>query len=139
MKPLLVVAWCVFFIAVYQNSVVDNSSYAETVKVNKASLFLIYTTSFDNFYLNNSSATGDVTNKVTLPSWLPADNTVKMFISGGYGYVFMPSTSGVFSELVESTNNSTLVGFSDATSITTLSGKLAKPSFIPPNYIVYIR
>ncbi|EBC5631742.1 type IV pilus biogenesis protein PilM [Salmonella enterica] len=139
MKSLLIVALCTFIVAFYQNSFDDNSSYNKTVKLNRVSLFLNYTTAFDGFYLSNGSASGDVTNKVILPVWLPTDSTIKMYINGSYGYVFMPSASGLFSEILRATDYSALIGFTDNTSIVTLAGIIPKPHFIPAGYIVYVR
>ncbi|HCA7081261.1 TPA: type IV pilus biogenesis protein PilM [Citrobacter sedlakii] len=139
MKSLFVVALCLLAVAIYQNSLEGNDSYIKSIKLNKVSLFLNYTSVFDDYYLSNANANGDVTNKVTLPVWLPVDNTIKMYVNSGYGYVFMPSASGVLSELLRATDNSALIGFSDNDSITTLSGKIAKPAFIPAGYIVYVR
>ncbi|GAB7400903.1 hypothetical protein OUHCRE2_43620 [Enterobacter asburiae] len=139
MKSLLIVALCILVVAIYQNSFEGNSSYNETLKLNKASLFLNYTAAFDAYYLANGSANGDVTNKVTLPVWLPNDVTIKMYVNGGYGYVFMPSASGVLSEIMRATDNSALIGFTDSTSIISLAGKNQKPNFIPAGYIVYVR
>lgn len=139
MKSLLMIALCVLMVTFYQNSFEGNTSYHDTLKLSKASLFLNYTTAFDAYYLSNGSANGDVTSKVTLPVWLPKDSTIKMYVNGGYGYVFMPSASGVLSELVRATDYSALVGFTDSNSIITLSGKIQKPGVIPAGYIVYVR
>ncbi|WP_047626565.1 type IV pilus biogenesis protein PilM [Enterobacter sp. ZOR0014] len=139
MKSLLIVAICFLVVAIYQNSFEGNGSYNETLKLNKASLFLNYTAAFDAYYLANGSANGDVTNKVTLPVWLPKDTTIKMYVNGGYGYVFMPSASGVLSEVMRATDYSALIGFTDSTSIISLAGKNPKPNFIPAGYIVYVR
>lgn len=139
MKSLLIVAFFTVLIAFYQNTNDDRSSYNESLRTNKASLFLNYTSAFDAYYLANSSANGDVTNKVTLPAWLPANSSVKMYVSSGYGYVFMPLESGVFSEVMKATDNSALVGVTDSSAIKTVSGTIAKPSFIPSGYIVYVR
>lgn len=139
MKSLLLVGLCILVITVYQNSIDSNDSYNNSLKLNKASLFLNYTTAFDSYYLSNAEQTGDVTNKVTLPVWLPMDGSIKMNITGGYGYVYMPSTSGVFSEIMKSTDYSALIGFTDNNEIITLGGKIVKPSFIPNGYIVYMR
>ncbi|EGM9156115.1 type IV pilus biogenesis protein PilM [Salmonella enterica] len=139
MKSLLIVAFCTLIVAFYQNSLDDNSSYNETVKLNRASLFLNYTAAFDGFYLSNRSESGDVTNKVILPVWLPTDSSIKMYVNGDYGYVFMPSASGLFSEVLRATDYSALIGFTDNTSIVTLAGINPKPNFIPAGYIVYVR
>lgn len=139
MKSLFVVALCLLVVALYQNSLEGNKSYDKTLKLTKASLFLNYTSAFDNYYLYNASANGDVTSKVAVSAWLPVDSTIKMYITGGYGYVYMPSASGVLSEIMRATGYSALIGFSDNDSITTLAGKLSKPAFIPAGYIVYVR
>ncbi|WOI84401.1 MULTISPECIES: type IV pilus biogenesis protein PilM [Enterobacteriaceae] len=139
MKSMLIVAFFTLLVAFYQNSDDSKESYNESLRTNKASLFLNYTSAFDTYYLTHSSANGDVTSQVTLPTWLPVDTTVKMNVSGGYGYVYMPSISGVLSEVMKATDNSALVGISDNTVIKTNSGTIAKPTFIPAGYIVYVR
>ncbi|PHM25090.1 type IV pilus biogenesis protein PilM [Xenorhabdus budapestensis] len=139
MKSWLMVMLCMLVIVFCQNFFDGREDYNETLKLNKASLFLNYTAAFDAYYLSNGGANGDVTNFVLLPSWLPVDSSIRMYISSGAGYIFMPSASGVLSEIMKRTDYSAWVGFSDDTSIITLSGKLNKPSFIPANYIVYVR
>ncbi|EDS7336257.1 oxidoreductase, partial [Salmonella enterica subsp. enterica serovar Pomona] len=49
MKSLLIVALCTLIVAFYQNSFEGNNSYNETLKLNKASLFLNYATAFDAY------------------------------------------------------------------------------------------
>ncbi|MDY8671295.1 type IV pilus biogenesis protein PilM [Escherichia coli] len=139
MKSLLIMALCILTITLYQNSIDGNDSYNESLKLNKASLFLNYTTAFDNYYLSNANVTGDVTSNVILPVWIPKDSFIKMYVNGGYGYVYMPSEKGVISELMKITDYSALIGVTDRTSIVTITGKVAKPSFIPEGYIVYMR
>ncbi|MGK7247398.1 type IV pilus biogenesis protein PilM [Buttiauxella agrestis] len=139
MKSLLIVALCILVVMVYQNTISSNEVYNDSLKLNKASLFLNYTSAFDTYYLANGSASGDVTSKVTLPVWLPADSAIRMNVNGGRGYVYMPSASGVLSEILKATDYSVLIGFTDGSTITTLSGKISKPSFIPAGYIVYVR
>ncbi len=139
MKSMLIVALSILVITIFQNSIGSNDSYNVSLKSNKALLFLNYTTAFDNYYLNNNNQDGDVTNKIKLPAWLPVDSSIKMFINGGAGYVYMPSASGIFSVIMEKTNNSALIGFTYNNSIVTSTGKVAKPYFIPDGYIVYMR
>ncbi|NDO82795.1 oxidoreductase [Citrobacter sp. NCU1] len=139
MKSLLVVALCILVITVYQNSINTTSSYNDLLRLNKASLFLNYTSAFDDYYLSNASAVGDVTSKVVVPVWLPKEASIKMYVNNGYGYVYMPTASGVFSEIMKSTDNSALVGISDNSVIKTNSGTITKPAFIPSGYIVYMR
>lgn len=105
----------------------------------KANVFLKYSFAFDEYYASNNSATGDVTNQVKLPSWIAVDPTIRAYISNGVGYVFMPLTTGLFSTVLADTSNSSMIGISDSGYITTVSGKLSKPSFIPSGYIVYVR
>lgn len=139
MKSMFIVALCILVVAIYQNSFEGSKSYHETMKLNKASLFLNYTAAFDSYYLTNSTANGDVTKNVALPVWLPKDSTIRMYVNGGYGYVFMPSASGVLPEIMRATDYSALIGFTDSTSIITVTGKNPKPTFIPAGYIVYVR
>ncbi|EIK1335782.1 type IV pilus biogenesis protein PilM [Salmonella enterica] len=139
MKSLLVMALCILVVCVYQSAIDSNDSYNESLKINRASLFLSYTTAFDNYYLSNANPVGDVTTNVTLPAWLPMDESIKMYIDGGYGYVYMPNSSGVYGEIMKKTDYSALIGVSDSSSIVTSAGKIVKPSFIPANYIVYMR
>lgn len=139
MKSMLVVALLAILMAFFQNANDNKENYIESLRTNKASLFLNYTSAFDTYYQANSSANGDVTNNVTLPTWIPKDNTVKMYISGGNGYIYMPLESGVFSEIAKATDYSALVGISDNSVIKTSSGTITKPAFIPSGYIVYVR
>lgn len=105
----------------------------------KANVFIRYAFAFDEYYVSNSSATGDVSKQVNLPSWIAVDPTIRAYISNGVGYVFMPLSTGLFSAVLAATSNSSMIGVSDSGYITTVSGKLSKPSFIPSGYIVYVR
>lgn len=139
MKSLLIIAICMFIVAIYQSSLDDNETHSEALRVNKVSTFLNYVSAFDAYYLTNGNGSGEVTNKVLLPSWLPPDPSVRMYIENSRGYVFMPAGSGLLSDLMKKTDYSSLVGFSDTTYINTVSGKLDKPTFVPTGYIVYVR
>lgn len=139
MKSLFIVALCILVVAVCQNSTDVDGIYTDSVKTNRATMFMNYASAFDSYYLSEGGVSGDVTNNVMLPSWLPTDRSIRMYIDGGYGYVFMPSTSGVLSEIMRATEYSALVGFTDSSSLITMNGKIPKPSFIPVGYIVYVR
>lgn len=128
-----------FIMAALTNSNTGSDSYDDTMRKMKSSRFLNYVTAFDEYFLYNGAASGDVTQNVMLPVWLPRDDTIRMYINGGYGYVFMPTGSGVLSEILKTTDYSLLVGFTDNSSIKTSSGVILKPSFIPSGYIVYVR
>lgn len=139
MKSALVFAFFILFIFFYKN--LDNSKdqYEQSLRTNKSSSFISYTTAFDNYYYENKNDNGDVTDKVKIPIWIPKNNTVKMYISGGNGYIYMPLESGVFSEVLKATDYSALVGISDDSVIKTSSGTITKPVFIPSGNIVYVR
>lgn len=105
----------------------------------KAGQLMNYVYAFDEYINANKSATGDVTENIPLPQWLPKNSAIKTVISNGVGYVYTPNSKGLMSELMIWTDNSSSVGVSDATNINTLSGAVEKPSFIGSGYIVYIR
>lgn len=105
----------------------------------KAGQFMNYVYAFDEFYRANKTATGDVTASLPLPDWLPRNSDIKAVISNGVGYVYTPVSKGLMSEVLTWTDNSSSVGVTDAASINTLSGSIAKPSFISSGYIVYVR
>lgn len=105
----------------------------------KSGQFMNYVYAFDTFYQANSGVNGDVTASVPLPSWLPKNSSIKMYVSNKVGYVYMPVSKGVFSEVLKITDFSSAVGITDALNINTVSGKVSKPGFIGTNNIVYVR
>lgn len=119
---------------------VDNKISWEIVdEQSKSGQFINYVYAFDDYYKQNPNATGDVTQNVSLPAWLPKSTNINMVINNGMGYVYTPASKGMMSEVLRWTSNSSSVGISDAASINTVSGKIAKPSFIGSGYIVYVR
>lgn len=139
MKSIMIVAFCLAVIFGYLNLSNENDEYNDTVVSNRASMFMNYASTFDSFYLANPSANGEVTSKVSLPSWVPVDNTIKMHIESGLGYVYMPSQQGILSKVTSQTDGSALVGITDSSFINTNRAKLKKPTFIPAGYLVYVR
>lgn len=139
MKSMLIVVFFTLLIVFYKNANYIDKNYDESLQANKSSLFLNYVSAFDNYYLANANVNGDVTNNVKLPIWIPTDSSIKMYVNGGYGYVFMPSGSGILSKILTATDYSELVGLSDSSVIKMNSGTIAKPEFIPAGYIVYVR
>ncbi|MBG6246671.1 oxidoreductase (plasmid) [Candidatus Symbiopectobacterium sp. 'North America'] len=101
--------------------------------------FVNYVLAFDEYLLSHDVINGDVTNDVVIPTWLPVNSEIKMIISAGYGYIFMPSSPGMLANVQQITGNSAMVGVSDSASISTPLGAIAKPAFIPSGYIVYVR
>ncbi|WP_447840874.1 type IV pilus biogenesis protein PilM [Enterobacter bugandensis] len=105
----------------------------------KSGQFMNYVYAFDTYYQANSGANGDVTASISLPTWLPKNSSIKMYVSNKVGYVYMPVSKGVFNEVLRITDFSSAVGVTDASSINTVSGKVSKPGFIGINNIVYVR
>lgn len=105
----------------------------------KSGQFMNYVYAFDSYFQANSGVNGDVTASVPLPSWLPKNSSIKMYVSNKTGYVYMPVSKGVFNEVLKTTDFSSSVGVTDATYINTVSGKVSKPGFIGNNNIVYVR
>lgn len=105
----------------------------------KSGQFMNYVYAFDTYYQANSGVNGDVTASVPLPTWLPKNSGIKMYVSNKVGYVYMPVSKGIFNEVLKITDFSSAVGVTDASSINTVSGKVSKPGFIGINNIVYVR
>lgn len=139
MKSFIVISLFFLWLAFYGNLRADNDSYAVSLREGKALLFLNYVNVFDSYYELNPDYNGDVTHNVTVPSWLPANVDIKMFIENKRGYVFMPAYPGVYNNILKRTEGSVLVGVSDSSSLVTEAGRINKPSFIPSGYIVYMR
>ncbi|MBF1995200.1 type IV pilus biogenesis protein PilM [Serratia symbiotica] len=64
---------------------------------------------------------------------------IALRISGDIAYAFRPAVPGLFSQLLQDTENSTHFGLSDPTGITTPTGWQSRPAFIPVGYVVYLR
>ncbi|MGS2886279.1 type IV pilus biogenesis protein PilM [Enterobacter ludwigii] len=105
----------------------------------KSGQFMNYVYAFDTYYQANSGANGDVTASVPLPTWLPKNPSIRMLVNNKVGYVYMPVSKGVFSEVLKITDFSSSVGITDASNINTVSGKISKPGVIGSNSIVYVR
>lgn len=112
---------------------------AHVTKEQQAGQFLNYISAFTELYASGVPADGDAINRVTLPSWLPRNSMIQLRISNGEGYVFTPASPGLYSQLLQETENSSHFGISDAAGINTPSGRLSRPNFIPAGYVVYVR
>lgn len=139
MKAGFIVAFSIMIVAILTNNNQSDSKLQEAKRTVTIQLFLNYVSCFDEYYQNHKTEYGDVTEKVTLPAWMPVDTSIRMYINPDAAYVFMPSSSGILSGLLKMTENSAMVGYSDNSNIITLAGKLAKPVYIPAGYIVYVR
>lgn len=139
MKAWIVVTLTIVIIAFFQNMRTENEEYEESLQQGKAYQFLSYASAFDEYFESHTTSSGDMTKSITRPSWVPPNDNIKMYISDGRGYVFMPSEKGVFSEIMMITEYSLLVGITDESAINIISGAISKPSFIPRGYIVYVR
>ncbi|MEQ9928007.1 type IV pilus biogenesis protein PilM [Pectobacterium parvum] len=105
----------------------------------RAGQFLNYVSAFNDLWTIAVPADGDGAERVKLPSWLPRSSNIQLRISDGVGYVFTPSSPGLYAQLMEDTENSSHYGLSDTTGINTPSGRIARPEFIPAGHVVYVR
>ena len=112
---------------------------ASATQAQRAGQFFHYVSAFNELWAGNTPADGDATGRITLPTWLPRDTRIQLRISNGAGYVFTPSSPGLFAQLMEETEYSSHFGLSDTAGINTASGRLVRPTFIPSGYVVYVR
>ena len=128
-------------VSVLMSCVSDKSrdTVADVTQAQLAGQFLNYVSAFNDLWAAGSPADGDASGRVTLPAWLPHNSNIVLRISGGVGYVFTPSSPGFYSQLMQDTENSAHFGMSDTAGINTPTGRLARPSFIPAGYVVYVR
>jgi len=137
---VLTIMACALLLSISMSIVGDSKRSMDiTDEQSTAGQFMNYVYAFDEYKSANSSATGDVTNLLPLPEWLPKNADIKTVISDGVGYVYTPNTKGLMSNIMIWTDNSSSVGVTDGANINTLSGAVIKPSFIGSGYIVYIR
>lgn len=129
------------FAAILLNQVVDSSKdNFDSVKIEKRSTnFLIYSNGLDNYLISHPSYKGDVTTLINVPQWLGNDNTIKAYADNGVGYIYTSNAPSLLSAILTLTDGSSQIGVSNASQIITSSGNVAKPSYIPDNYVVYIR
>lgn len=123
-------------------SCVNDANRDRVANVTQAQLsgqFLHYVSAFNDLWTGTPPADGDVAARIILPEWLPRNTHIQMRISGGVGYIYAPSSPGLYAQLLEDTENSSHYGLSDADGINTPSGRLARPDFIPAGYVVYVR
>ncbi|WP_208951052.1 type IV pilus biogenesis protein PilM [Rahnella sp. ChDrAdgB13] len=117
----------------------QTENIAVVTQEQQAAQFLNYVDAFNDLYTSGTPADGDVATRITLPAWQPRNNQIQLRVSGGTGYVFTPSTPGLFALLMQETENSSHFGLSDVTGINTPAGRLARPGFVPTGYVVYVR
>lgn len=139
MKTTYIILFCLMVIVSLTGMLSSKNSLDITQADISAKNFLNYVLAFDEYLLSHDIINGDVTNDVVIPTWLPVNSEIKMIISAGYGYIFMPSSPGMLANVQQITGNSAMVGVSDSASISTPLGAIAKPGFIPSGYIVYVR
>lgn len=118
---------------------VQKETVSSVTEQQLTSQFLNYADALNDRYLSGTPADGDVTATITLPGWQPRNNQISVRVSGGIGYVFMPSSPGVLSQLLQDTDNSAHIGLTDSAGIHTPAGIVSRPSFIPAGYVVYVR
>lgn len=101
--------------------------------------FMLYADSLATFKKNHPSHTGAVTTQLPLPHWLAKNPEIKTSIHHGIGYVYMPSKPSLYQSLMTATENSSRLGVTNARQLITPTEAISKPSFIPKDYIVYLR
>lgn len=142
MKSSLFFAAVLLVAASILMSVVNDAQKERVVVVKQEQLalqFLNYVEALNDLFAAGTPADGDVTALVTLPDWQPKTSRIVLRISSGVGYAFLPSSPGLFSQLLQYTENSGHFGLSDVAGINTPAGQLNRPSFIPVGYVVYVR
>lgn len=142
MKYTTLIAALVLFLYSLLSNISENATNEinDDVLTEKVVLrFLAATAAFDEYYRNNSTISGDVTEQVDYPDWLQVNDEIKMVITDGVGYVYTPASKGIYSKLLLKTEGSSLMGYTDEQTINTPSGKIPKPSYISADSIVYVR
>lgn len=142
MKTALFLAATLLMAASILLSIVSDmqqSPLAVVKQQQQSSQFLHYVEALDNVLCAAMPTNGDVSDRVTLPAWLPQSSGIALRISGDIAYAFRPAVPGLFSQLLQDTENSTHFGLSDLTGITTPTGWQPRPAFIPVGYVVYLR
>lgn len=131
---LAIASSCLIFINIAVRNNVESVTRGQ-----QAGQFLNYVSAFNDLWTGTTPADGDAAARITLPDWLPRSSSIQLRISGGAGYVYTPSSPGLYAQLMEDTENSSRFGLSDAAGINTPSGRLTRPGFIPAGYVVYVR
>lgn len=109
------------------------------IQEQRAGQFLHYVAALNDLYVAGTPAEGDASARVTLPEWLPANDTIGLRISAGTAYVFTPSIPGLITEIQQQTEYSMHFGLSDDSGIIMPAGRIFRPDFIPAGYVVYVR
>jgi len=104
----------------------------------KATTFMIYAKSLNDYLTTNKTFIGDVTNQLVLPNWLGKLSNIHAYANNGTGYLYMLSSPNLLNILNSKTAGTSMVGLSNASYINTSAGQQTKPAYIPTNYIVYI-
>lgn len=98
-----------------------------------------YSNALNDLYANGTPADGDATARLVLPQWLARNPDIRATIQGGAGFVYMPTSPGLFTQVELETEKSAHFGISDGSGMNTTAGRVNLPSFIPPGYVVYAR
>ncbi|NPE55915.1 type IV pilus biogenesis protein PilM [Dickeya dadantii] len=132
-STLILSVWMFTKFSFLENALTD-SSYTDT----SAKSFITYAERSIEWKKNNPNTAGDMTNTILTPSWLSQRSDIRVYSDGMKVYVFMKLSPGVITEINKLTGNSAFIGLSTSVDIKTNYGAVAKPSFIPADYVVYI-
>ncbi|ECO4313690.1 type IV pilus biogenesis protein PilM [Salmonella enterica] len=124
---------------IFQNVTESNRSTAEGTSIEQqAKSFLLYVDSAQVYKNSNPAATGNITDKIGLPVWLPQNANVTVYAVTGLTFVYMPNKPGLITAIKNLTGDSSTFGLTKSGSIVTNYGSQTKPSAIPDNSLVYI-
>ncbi|EBZ6776929.1 type IV pilus biogenesis protein PilM [Salmonella enterica] len=116
----------------------EKKTYDESIIQQQVASYLHYVDSAQAYINNNPSASGNITQIISLPNWLPKNTNITVYVQAGSTYVFMPNKPGLMKLLKNSTGDSISFGLATAGSIVTTYEKRTKPNFIPDNSVVFI-
>ncbi|ECU8939171.1 type IV pilus biogenesis protein PilM [Salmonella enterica] len=116
----------------------EKKSYDESLIQQQVTSYLNYVDSTQTYLNTNPGASGNITQMITLPNWLPKNTNITVYAQAGATYVFMANKPGFMELLKDSTGDSISFGLAKSGSIFTTYGTKAKPNFIPDNSVVFI-
>ncbi|WP_313397402.1 type IV pilus biogenesis protein PilM [Acinetobacter variabilis] len=98
-----------------------------------------YIDSAAEYKQSNNGATGNITGKISLPSWMLARTGVTVYAEAGQFYIYVQNRPGLLTEIRKSSFNSARLGRIENNTIKLTDGSIiSKPAIIPANSVVYI-
>lgn len=98
-----------------------------------------YVDSASEYKQNHNGASGNITNSITLPSWMLLRTGITVYAEGGKYYIYLQNRPGLMTEIRKKSYNSATLGRTENNSIKLTDGSIInKPAAIPTNNLVYI-